>query len=255
MVGMSVVTTPPAVVGDRREARRQARRAALLGAALRIVSRVGVAELTMQAVADRVGCSVGTVYTHFPSKGALVAELQNQAVLRIVQSLQSVRSRAAGRYAAVGLDPSERAAAELLLYGEFIIACWDEFPEESHLLLSVLAERDRVVPEADLGPVLGATMVLLALGRDAVHDAVEAEVIAPGPEMDRVVVGATAILGVLLTSHLGHIDATAFDHHRLTRTLWHDLLGGWGMSRGDLDRAAAEVDALALDGPLAPPVE
>lgn len=252
---MTAVSSPPVVVGDRREARRLARRAALLGAAMRIVARVGIAELTMQAVADRVGCSVGTVYTHFPSKGALVAELQNQSVLRIVQSLQTVRVRAAVRYEAVGLAGAERAAAELMLFGEFFIACWDAFPEESHLLFSVLAERDRVVPDADLGPVLGSTIVLLALGRDAVHDAVEAEVIAPGTDMDRVVVGAAAMLGVLLTSHVGHIDAIAFDHRRLTRTLWHDLLRGWGMSDCDLGQAVIEVEALAADGPLAPAVD
>lgn len=252
---MTAVSEHSVTVGDRREIRRRARRGALLGAAQRIVARAGVADLTMQAVADRVGCSVGTVYTHFPSKGALVAELQNEAVHRLVASLQAVRARAHAHYEAGGRSASERAAADLVLFGEFFIAAWDAFPEESHLLFAVLAEREQVVPTDDLGRVFGSTMVLLAMGHDAARDAVEAEVVDPGADMDRVIIAASSMLGVLLTSHLAHIDAGVFDHRRLTRLMWHDLLRGWGMDAADLDAAWKEIEALGASGPLAPAVD
>lgn len=221
---------------------------------MRIVARSGIPGLTMQAVADRVGCSVGTVYTHFASKGALVADLQNEAILRIASSLQLVRDRSDARLEEQATPPAERAAADLVLFGEFFIACWDAFPEESHLLFSVMAERSEVVPDADLGRVVGSTMVLLAVGRDVVQTATDAGVIGDGPVTDRVLVGASALMGVLLTSHVRHLDPVAFDHRRLTRTTWSDLLRGWGMDRAVEERAQAHVAALAEAGPLAPPV-
>lgn len=222
---------------------------------MRIVARSGIPGLTMQAVADRVGCSVGTVYTHFASKGALVADLQNEAILRIASSLQLVRARSDARLEAEGTAPAARAAADLVLFGEFLIACWDAFPEESHLLFSVMAERSEVVPDADLGRVVGSTMVLLAVGREVVQTATDAGVIDDGPVTDRVLVGASALLGVLLTSHVRHLDPVAFDHRRLTRTTWSDLLRGWGMDPSVEAAAQAHVAALADTGPLAPPVD
>lgn len=248
---MTAVDSTSSVGGDRREIRRLARRNAMLAAALGIVTRDGIPGLTMQAVSDRVGCSVGTVYTHFESKGSLVAELQDAAVRRIIASLVVVRERS--RRLAVDLDAADAAAAELYLYGEFYIACWDAFPEESHLLFSVLSERGPVLPTQELGRVMGSALGLVALGHEALGAATAAGVVDDEvPSMDRVVIGAAALLGVLITSHLSRHDPVAFDHRRLTRSAWRDLLKGWGMGPEVLARAIAHVERLAEQGPLAP---
>ncbi|HYI60936.1 MAG TPA: TetR/AcrR family transcriptional regulator [Acidimicrobiales bacterium] len=249
---MTVVSPTRAAGGDRREARRLARRAALIDAAMGIVARDGIPGLTMQGVADQVGCSIGTVYTHFPSKGVLVADLQDHSVRRIARSFEAVRDRSATVMAAAGWDATERAAADLVLFGEFVVACWDTLPEESHMLFSVLAERTVVVPADELDRVLGPTLVLLAMGREAVEVAATTGAVDDGPPMDRVLIGAAALLGVLLTSHVAHIDAEAFDHHRLARTAWRDMLRGWGMAGAAYDAALAHVRDLAATGPLAP---
>lgn len=238
--------------GDRREARRQARRSSLVDAAMGIVARDGIPGLTMQGVADVVGCSIGTVYTHFASKGVLVADLQDHSVRRITRSFVAVRARSGAALEAAGRTATERAAADLVLFGEFVVACWDTLPEESHMLFSVLAERTVVVPADELDRVLGPTLALLAMGREAVAVAATTGAVEDGPAMDRVLIGALALLGVLLTSHVAHVDAEAFDHHRLARTAWKDVLRGWGMAPGAYDAALAHVQALAADGPLAP---
>ena len=64
----------------RREANRRAREQAYLHAAMDIVSRDGLRSLTMLRLADEVDAAVGTVYTYFPSKGALIGELQREAI-------------------------------------------------------------------------------------------------------------------------------------------------------------------------------
>ena len=249
---MTAVDTGPAVGGDRREERRLARRAALLGAAFGIVNREGIPGLTMQAVADRVGCSVGTVYTHFSSKGVLLADLQDVSVRRITRSFVAVRARSHGLLDDAEASERERAAADLLLFGEFFVACWDAFPEESHMLFSVLAERGVIVPADELDRVIDSTLGLLGLGFEIIEQAAVHDVIGHGPAMDRVVMGASAMLGVLLTSHLGHLDANAFDHRRLARTTWADLVAGWGLSAADEAPALAHLAALAAAGPVAP---
>lgn len=249
---MTAVDTVPAVGGDRREGRRLARRAALRGAAFGIVERDGLHALTIKAVADRVGCSVGTVYTHFDSKGALVADLQDVSVQRITRSFVAVQARSRDVLDAIDAGERERAAAGLALFGEFFVACWDALPEESHMLFSVLAERAEVIPVAELDRVVGSTLSLLALGHEIVENAAALEVIGHGAAMDRVVMGASAMLGVLLTSHLSHLDANAFDHRRLARTTWSDMLRGWGLGPDAEAFGEAHMTELAATGPIAP---
>lgn len=232
--------------------RRRARRDALLGAARGIVARDGVPGLTMQAVADRVGCSVGTVYNFYSSKGVLIADLQDESVQRILRSIVLLRERNHRALDAAQATDRDRACADLYLFGEFFVACWDTFPEESHMLFSVLAERGEIVPPAELARVLGGTFGLLALGREILDAAVAADVLEDGPAMDRVVMSASALLGVLLTSHLSHLDAQAFDHRRLTVTTWRALLRGWGMGPADQAWAEGHMEVLAAAGPMAP---
>ncbi len=219
---------------------------------MRVVARDGLTALTMQSVADEVGCAIGTIYTHFPSKGHLVADLQNAAVLRLIGSLQHVQERSRALLDLGGADDLHRSATALVLYGEFYIAAWDAFPEESHLLFSVMAEKGEVVPATELGRVFGTAVVLLVMGRDTIDAAVEATALEPGPSMDRVVIGAACLLGTLLTSHVGHVDPVAFDHRRLTRSAWRTLLDGWGMTPAVQGEADAHIAALAASGPLAP---
>lgn len=219
---------------------------------MRVVAREGLADLTMQSVADEVGCAIGTIYTHFPSKGHLVADLQNAAVLQLIKSYQRVQARSHEELDRTEPDARQRAAADLVLYGEFYIAAWDAFPEESHLLFSVMAERGEVVPASELGRVFGTAVVLLVMGREAIDAAVETGALEPGASMDRVVIGAACLLGVLLTSQVEHVDPSTFDHRRLTRAAWHTLLAGWGMSDVVWIAAEAHIDTLAESGPLAP---
>jgi AcrR family transcriptional regulator len=223
-----------------------------MGAAMGIVAREGIPGLTMQAVADRVGCSVGTVYTHFSSKGVLIADLQDVSVQRIIRSFVAVRGRSHELAAEQGATERDRAAADLMLFGEFFIASWDAFPEESHMLFSVLSERGEIVPLPELDRVLESTLTLLGLGQEVVQAAIDTEVITDGPVADRVIMGAAALLGVLLISHLGHLDKVAFDHRRLTRITWSDLLKGWGMGSADEAWGTEHIRRLAETGPIAP---
>ena len=72
----------------RRALNRIARKGQLMAAATEIFEESGLAGLTMQAVAERVDCAVGTIYTYFDSKSALLAELQVEAIKVLTAALE-----------------------------------------------------------------------------------------------------------------------------------------------------------------------
>ena len=48
----------------------------------------GFDALTMQRLADECDAAVGAVYRYFPSKGALVAEVQREAIDRLATAMR-----------------------------------------------------------------------------------------------------------------------------------------------------------------------
>lgn len=88
---------------DRTEARKAATRERIVSGALEQVAQGGYASASMQAVADRAGVAVGTVYRHFPSKADLFAEVFRRASQRELDVVREVSSR--------GGSAGERVAA------------------------------------------------------------------------------------------------------------------------------------------------
>ncbi len=72
----------------RRARNRATRLQQLIDAASAIVAEKGLDGLTMQEVAERVDCAVGTIYTYFASKSALLAALQVNAIRVLGESYE-----------------------------------------------------------------------------------------------------------------------------------------------------------------------
>jgi AcrR family transcriptional regulator len=89
---------------DRTEARKAATREGIVSAALDQVAAGGYASASVQAVAERAGVAVGTVYRHFPSKADLFAEVFRRASQRELDVVTEVS-------APDGRPASERVAA------------------------------------------------------------------------------------------------------------------------------------------------
>jgi AcrR family transcriptional regulator len=86
------------------QARLDAQRAALLDAAGALLAERGYAACSIAAVAARAGISTGSVYTHFPSKSVLVADVFRAVVGREVEAVRTAvaaERTAAGRVQAV----------------------------------------------------------------------------------------------------------------------------------------------------------
>ena len=65
----AVTTTPP--TGDRRQQRREAKRAAILNEAWRLARQDGLAAISLRDIADAVGLRQPSLYVYFDSKLAL----------------------------------------------------------------------------------------------------------------------------------------------------------------------------------------
>ncbi|WP_266182776.1 TetR/AcrR family transcriptional regulator [Dyella humicola] len=81
--------------------------AAMLEAAARILERHGFAGYTTNAVAERAGVSIGTLYQYFPNKDALTAALIDRETAPLVDALQQARQ---ATHFAEGIDALVGAA-------------------------------------------------------------------------------------------------------------------------------------------------
>ncbi len=97
----------------RTEARKAATREAIAAAALDQVAEAGYGSAGVQRVAGRAGVAVGTVYRHFPSKGALFAEVFRRAAqpeLDVVVAVSEADGRPAAERVAAAVEAFCRRA-------------------------------------------------------------------------------------------------------------------------------------------------
>jgi AcrR family transcriptional regulator len=231
---------------------REQKRDRYLRAARQVIVRDGLDGLTMQAMASEVGAAVGTIYGYFPSKHALLAELQVEAIAAVVDAWTEARDRWVDDLRAVGVADDDLPAATYLAFGEFFLCSQSDFAFEfdltrlqfdaSHgILESVAFARLSTV---DRRPLLDGPA-------DVVDGAMRAGGLDPDPSE---VVDATSALllslyGVSLLS-TAWPAAAHFAVPRLSRRMMVDVACGWGLGRGQLEAFAPIVRDVVTARPL-----
>src|SRR5690606_13435758 len=102
--------------------------------------------------------------------------------------------------------------------------------------------------------VLPTIFRLLELARERFQIASHEGALGDGDAMDRTIVLAAALNGVLQVGKLARWDPDLLDGARLAGDLVDGLLTGWGAAAEDLAAAHAVVDAIARRQPLARPI-
>lgn len=233
------------VQANRRTRNREARLQGYLATALRIATAEGLDAVTMQRLADELDCAVGTVYTYFPSKSALVAEVQQQAIERLTRSYLQLR----------GELGSTTELTHVVAIARFWIDIVRTYPQETRLLQLLMSQGERALSAEDVVRVAPGALRHLELAHEPIAAAIDAGALSAGDAWARTITLVAAINGVLQVSRLAHLDPTLLDGERLAAALVDDLLTGWGADLGDLAHAHAHVDALASSGPLARPLQ
>jgi AcrR family transcriptional regulator len=86
---MTVTASPPA--GDRRQQRREAKRAAIISEAWRLAHQDGLAALSLRDLADAVGLRQPSLYVYFDSKLALYDAMFADGYRQLLEFIRSHR--------------------------------------------------------------------------------------------------------------------------------------------------------------------
>ena len=226
---------------ERAQRRRSARRESILSAARRAVEQEGLDGVTMKGLADELDLAVGTLYTYFPSKSALVAAMQVDAIHRLAAVYEAVESRLEP---AIDVLPEEaRPLARLALFGRSVAAAEQHQPDDVHLQQRLLAAPAQLAA-AELDAVTTAAFGVLARPQGLLEDASARRLLAPGDPFERMLRWISGLNGILLLRGVSHLDGVVFDLRRLADDLTLDLLRGWG---ADPDLLTIASDAVPYD--------
>jgi len=256
VVQFSAVPDPqaaPAAPVGARERNRLARHRAYLRAALSLVFAEGLDALTMQRLAHEVGAAVGSVYTYFPSKGALVAEVQREAIERLATSAALLGADV--DRALDGADDDAAHLAPVVAFGRFWLTAAQAYPEEMQLLLLLLSDVTESVPPEEAGRVVPAAMRLLGLAEARLAAAARTGALDDAEPADRRTIAlAAALTGCVQLRVVQRWDDELLDPTATGRHVLDALLRGWGAASGPLAAAHEVVDDLEAAAPLARPI-
>lgn len=234
------------------EQNRRMRMRRFADASLHIVAAEGLGALTMSRLAEELDTVPSAMYRYFPSKAALITAVQCDAIERLTASYALIRDASEERFARLGLTDPALTATRLVLFGRWFCATADTHLEELRLLQMIMSERTADAdPEAGF-QVLPVAMVLLSQASERLDRAESLGIATPGPSLQRVIVWAAALGGVLETDALARYVPELLGDGRLARATNLDLLRGWGLPDELLAAATEVVDALAAEGTLAP---
>lgn len=233
----------------KRARNRLARHQEYLAAALRVIATDGLDALTMQRLADDVGASIGSTYTYFPSKGALVAEVQREAIERLAASAR----RLGEDVDAATADAPDKVAAlsPVVAFGRFWLTADRSYPDEMQLLLLLLSDVTHSIPDEEAGRVVPAAMRLLGLAADRIGAASGIGALGDGPADERTIQLAAALTGCVQLDVVRKWDPELLDPVSIGLSVLDHLAIGWGANPTALTAAHDIVDAVERTAPLA----
>ena len=237
----------PESAGSPRERRRAARTGRILELAMRQVETRGLEGLTLQEIARELDYTVSALYRYFPSKDALVAELQRRVVALIDRKLAEVELATSAWLGQ--LAPRQRRGvvdlAPLAAAGLFYSGLAESSPQAFGLLAVSLGDPRHLVDDARARAVIATAQPMF--NRLAAHSerAVDAGQLEAGDSNDRILVLWSSLHGVSQLAKLGRLAPERLDPRRLCGSLLHALLTGWG---GESARVAKTIRAVGAAG-------
>lgn len=269
----------------RRARNRAARHQQLIDAASAIVAEKGLDDLTMQEVADRVDCAVGTIYTYFSSKSALLAALQSTAIRVLADSHEQAATqwdaflesgspeRAAldrgdtdgpdtARPETADLAPDVITLARIVALSRLFAAWPDLQPREFDFLQMLIASHEQVISVEDAMAIAPQALVLFTEARVLIAAAVESDALRHDPDrpgdddLSRTVRWISGLDGAVMVAAaaalVADLDPDAFDRRHIAENITADLLSAWGADPDQLHVAFEVVDHMEAAGELLP---
>jgi AcrR family transcriptional regulator len=222
--------------GGGRRARTRARRVdEIVAAALEMVRDEGIEALTTHALAKRLDVAVGALYRYFPSKAALLAEVERRAIGALGAHLQQTLDEAEGAFRAKGAS-----LARLVLAGRAYARFAKEQPTETAFIGQILADPRTLVPGEEGAALVSTTLALLGVVAALFSAAADEGALSPGPSLERAVLYWSGLRAVLQLSKF-KVYAPGFEVAPLADAMTRALLVGFGAEGDAVTRAFSAV--------------
>jgi AcrR family transcriptional regulator len=219
----------------RRERTRLERLAEIRAAGLKILEREGLDALTIARLAKEMEWAVGALYRYFPSKEALLADLEREVIAlfraSLAQSAENTERDLDGRSDGV-------AALVLLKRSARHYVALSRHRTEAFRLISLLMGDPRPHLSAEHGKEVMQTFVPLLRDVERLFQrAFKTGALRPGDSMRRTTLYWLSVHGVVQAGKLSRFDPELFDLDRQLEEITDALLRGWGASDALLHEA------------------
>ena len=203
---------------DRRQRKREARKAGFIDIAYTIVETEGLDNLTMPKLAQAADVAVGGLYRYFANKEALIAALQIRASYEFIAYVEQRLE------AKPGADPIAAIVG--------IAESWRDFalksPESFELLDSSLSSPEMILSDADAREVATSLQPIFARCASYFQVAVDKGLLSPGDPLLRTFALWAAVHGVGHFYKRDRITPTELHANCVRRELLRAMLIGWG---------------------------
>ena len=228
----------------RRQRKRAARKDAILKMAMDLVVEGGLEGLTIHRLARELDYTPGALYRYFPSKGAVLAELQRESLESIHAGLTKHLEQQLLRDEVRGASEKVRALFSILLLSVHYIALGNEIPHHTKIITYLFGDPRPLIPTEEIQRSAPAFIALLSEVDDVLLAAVAKKAIKSGEARSRTLLLWSSVQGVLQLEKLQQIQAVSADIRVLGLQLTESLLLGWGATRASLQDA---VNLLNID--------
>ncbi len=203
-----------------------------------LVATGGIDALTLGRVAKALDLTTAALYRYFPSKGALLSEVNRGAI-------QELRGMVARVQVGARLDPllALMSVIETSIIGSQVRR--DIFA----LINSTMADPRTLVENPQDAVHIPELIGLLVDLRPMAEAASQSGAIRTGNAEDRVITLVFSLLGVLQLDKLSRFRPS-LSAANLARSAGHDLLVGWGADRNRIEALQSRAKSLARSAVL-----
>ncbi len=224
--------------------RRQARTEQILATAMRILAEDGLNSLTIHRLAEELDYTVGALYRYFPSKDAILAEIEQTVVTDLGRLIGRAMGHIIIKVKERDLAPSVAALVPLLALAALYRQQPRLWPERYWLVSQNLANPRRLTSDAAEARVTAALMPILDAAADLFEAAARAGALAPGDAGQRTMIFWSVLHGATQLQKLDRLRPGYFELPALVRDAAQTTLCGFGASAARVASAATVAEEL-----------